>query len=83
MSKLTIYLIVINSFSFIIYAIDKFLAIHKKERISEFSLLFISVIGGVIGSILSMIIFNHKTRKLKFYINNIISIIIWLIIILN
>ena len=73
------YLIIINIFLFILYGIDKLLAIKKKNRISEFSLLLISFFGGGIGSILGMIIFNHKTKKVKFWILNILFTILWII----
>ena len=73
------YLIIINIFLFILYGIDKLLAIKKKNRISEFSLLLISFLGGSIGSILGMIIFNHKTKKIRFWILNILFTILWII----
>ena len=73
------YLIIINIFLFILYGIDKLLAIKKKNRISEFSLLLISFFSGGIGSILGMIIFNHKTKKVKFWILNILFTILWII----
>ena len=40
-------------------------------------------IGGIIGSLLGMLFFHHKTKKIKFYIHIIISIIIWMYIILE
>ena len=75
------YLLLINIISFIIYGIDKFLAIRHWYRISEFILLCFGFIGGVIGSILGMIFFNHKTNKLKFKIYFFIFSILWLILI--
>ena len=73
------YLIIINIFLFILYGIDKLLAIKKKNRISEFSLLLISFLGGLIGSIIRMIIFNHKTKKINVWILNILFQILWII----
>ncbi|MDD3241577.1 MAG: DUF1294 domain-containing protein [Bacilli bacterium] len=63
------YLIFINLFCFIIYGLDKYLAIKKKNRISENNLLFFSLVGGSLGSIISMNLFHHKTKKKKFLIN--------------
>ncbi len=73
------YLIIINIFLFIIYGIDKLLAIKHKERISEFALLLISLCGGSIGGIVGMITFHHKTKKMKFWILNILFTILWII----
>ncbi len=65
MDLLFIILLLINIFSFIVFWIDKFLAIKKKRRISENFLIFISLFAPF-GSIMGMIIFNHKTSKIKF-----------------
>lgn len=65
---MTNYLIIINFISFIIYGVDKFSSIKHYYRISEFILLSFGFIGGVVGSILGMICFKHKTKKIKFKI---------------
>lgn len=70
MDKIIIYLVIINIVSFITYGLDKLLAIKQQARISETSLLTLSLIGGSIGSLLGMIIFHHKTRKIKFLLLN-------------
>ena len=62
------YLIIINIISFIIMGLDKLFAIKNKRRISENTLLFLSIIGGVFRTTLGMIIFKHKIRKPKFLI---------------
>ena len=62
------YLIIINILSFIIMAYDKIQAIKGKIRISEHTLFMISLLGGSFGSLLGMLIFKHKIRKLKFII---------------
>ena len=62
------YLIVINIISFIIMGLDKLLAILKKQRISENTLLLFAIIGGSLGTLLGMLFFRHKIRKLKFQI---------------
>ena len=63
------YLVLVNIISFIIYGIDKYLAIKKRRRVSEKNLILLSFIGGSIGSILAMNLFHHKTKKKKFNIN--------------
>ena len=66
MNLINYYLIIINIYQFIIMGLDKILAIKKKKRISEKSLLISAFIGGSIGAILGMYTFRHKTKKLKF-----------------
>lgn len=66
MNLINYYLIIINIYQFIIMGLDKLLAIKKKNRISEKTLLLNAFIGGSIGSIFGMYIFRHKTKKLKF-----------------
>lgn len=75
------YLISINIISFILMFIDKRKAIKHKIRIPENTLLLTSIIGGSIGLILGMHLFKHKTRKLKFKIIPILSLVCHLFII--
>ena len=77
------YLIIINIISFIIYGIDKYKSIKHKYRISENTLISLSIIGGVFGSILGMIIFHHKTKKIRFKISIPIILIIWICILIK
>lgn len=77
------YLVIINIISFILYGLDKYLAIKKKFRISEISLYVVSIIGGCFMGIVGMKLFHHKTRKITFWIVNVISIIIWIYIIIE
>ena len=73
------YLVGINLLAFLMYGLDKYLARKKLYRVSEYSLLVLSFFGGSIGSILGMIIFHHKTKKISFWILNMIFLIIWII----
>lgn len=59
---------IMNLISFTIFYIDKRKAIEGKNRISENSLLLSALLFGSIGAFLSMQIFRHKTKKLKFRI---------------
>ena len=61
-----IYLTSINIIGFLLTLIDKRKAIKNKWRISEGTLLLISLIGGCFGTALAMFSFHHKTRKIKF-----------------
>lgn len=57
------YLIIINIITFITYGLDKFFAIKHKSRIKITTLLGLSFIGGELGGLLAMKLFNHKTNK--------------------
>ena len=83
MEKVYQYIIVINIITFIIYGLDKLFAIKNTRRISEFTLLLLSIIGGSIGGIIAMYLFHHKTRKIKFIIFNIIGIILLIILLVE
>ena len=77
------YLVVINIISFFTYGLDKYLAIKNKRRISENSLISLSIIGGSIGSILGMFFFHHKTKKKRFLIMNPLILIVQILLYLN
>ena len=77
------YLIIINTISFILMGLDKYKAIHKKYRIPESYLLLLSWIGGGIGSFIGMIIFHHKTKKIKFLLLIPLSILILVFLVLK
>ncbi|PID82636.1 MAG: hypothetical protein CSB16_00675 [Clostridiales bacterium] len=62
------YYILVNIITFILYLVDKLKAIKGKYRISEKTLIVLSIIGGSLGALLSMKIFRHKTRKSIFII---------------
>ncbi len=74
------YIITINIISFLTYGFDKYAAIKNKQRIPEKVLILLSIVGGSIGSILGMIIFHHKTKKIKFITLNPLILIIQVIL---
>ncbi|WP_081006153.1 DUF1294 domain-containing protein [Clostridium baratii] len=61
-----IYLFLINIFGLLLMFIDKQKAKRHKWRISENTLILISILGGSIGSIMGMQLFRHKTKHVKF-----------------
>lgn len=61
-----VYLISINILGFLMILIDKKKAIRHKWRIAESILLLVSMLGGCFGMFISMDLFHHKTKKLKF-----------------
>ena len=78
MKYLLYYLICINVISFIMYGLDKRLAIKKKWRISENALIVFGMAGGCLGSLIGMNLFHHKTKKMGFWIANILFLIGWI-----
>lgn len=57
-----------NIIVMLIYGIDKLLAKSHKNRISEATLLVCALFGGGVGAMFGMVLFNHKTSKMKFRI---------------
>ena len=70
------YFIIINVIEFILMGLDKFFSIKKMYRIPEIVLLVIPFLGGSIGGIIGMVLFRHKTKKIKFKILFIMSLIV-------
>ena len=55
-----------NAMVFLLYGIDKRKAVRGAWRISEASLISVSFLMGSLGALFGMIVFNHKTKKMKF-----------------
>ena len=68
MKEIIFILAVWNLIVFLLMGLDKFLAIRKKRRISEQTLLTAAFAMGGVGGIFGSLIFRHKTRKWKFRI---------------
>ena len=62
------------------YKYDKVLAIKGKYRVSEVKLLLFSWLFGSLGAVFGMYIFRHKTKKIYFIVNNLLSLIIHIIL---
>ena len=60
-TKLVLCLLAINLLSFLVYGLDKALAVKKKRRVPEATLLSLSVLAGSIGAMFGMALFRHKT----------------------
>lgn len=65
---LIIYYLSINLIAFIIYGIDKLMAVKHAYRVPEKTLILMAGLGGGAGALLGMICFRHKIRKPKFLI---------------
>ena len=68
MDEMILYFTAISILSFLLFGLDKQKAKQNKRRISEFTLLLVSFLGGSLGSLLGMLIFRHKTSKTSFKI---------------
>jgi uncharacterized membrane protein YsdA (DUF1294 family) len=74
--------ILLNIFSFGLYAYDKFAAKSGRWRISEKTLLTLSILGGCFGGTLAMYLLRHKTRHTSFLLVNWIADGVYLVILL-
>ncbi len=73
-----------TSLSLLLFALmgyDKHCAKADKRRLPEKRLLLLGVVGGMIGGLLGMKIFHHKTRKSYFSLIYILSIVLHISII--
>lgn len=68
MKYLIIGLLILNLIVFITYGIDKYKAKHHRYRISETTLILISLPFTALGALFGMYLFHHKTKHLKFVI---------------
>ncbi|MGD9568360.1 MAG: DUF1294 domain-containing protein [Sedimentibacter sp.] len=69
------YFACINIASFIVFFLDKEKAIKDKWRVQEKTLHTLSFLGGVFGSIASMMVFHHKTKKPLFVAITILALL--------
>ena len=60
------YFITVNVLGLVLFGIDKWKAKNDKWRISEATLLSLTVIGGSIGTWVGMKVWHHKTMHKKF-----------------
>ena len=77
-----IYLISINFIALILCYIDKLRARKGKYRISERSLILISLLLGCFGMIIGMNLFHHKTKKTKFKLIYLLSFLYFCVLLI-
>ena len=68
-------LLLLNTIAFIITVYDKRLAVKNKRRISENTLLSWVAAGGTLGSLVAMLVVNHKISK-KYYLLKFFGIVV-------
>lgn len=74
-----LYFILINIASFVLYTFDKYKSRVGSRRTSEKKLFLFSLLGGFVGSSLSMVLFRHKIKKSSFLIRHIGIVLVWLL----
>ena len=60
-AEIALCLLGVNALSFLIFGLDKGLAVKGCRRIPEATLLTLSVLGGSPGAMFAMVLFHHKT----------------------
>ena len=65
---LAVCLIALNLLAFVLYAFDKYQAVHDKWRVRESTLLLAAALGGAAGAFAAMRVFRHKTKHMRFRI---------------
>ena len=66
MNNLILILLIWNIIVMLIYCTDKIKARKGKRRISESALILCAFLFGGLGAMFGMVVFNHKTSKIKF-----------------
>ena len=61
-----IYLSILNVISMLIIGFDKQQAKHQRKRVSEKTLLLLSLMFGSFGIYVGVFVFQHKTKKKRF-----------------
>ncbi len=75
------YLAVLNLLTWLAFAFDKSQSLAGRRRISERALLFLTLAGGTIGSLIGMNMFRHKTKKVSFQLPFFVIILLQVILI--
>ncbi len=72
-------LALMNTITFLVYAIDKHIAKSRKggRRVPERTLIALSFCGGCIGALFGMFLLWHKTKHVRFRILVPFSTLIW------
>lgn len=73
-----IYLLIINLITSTLFIVDKWMATRKGKRVSESTLHFFELLGGVFFIILLMPVIRHKNKKKKYWRVSIFILIGWI-----
>lgn len=78
---LSLFLLIMNIWAFVLFGSDKSKAKRRQRRIREGKLIRVCFFGGAIGGLIGMHVFAHKTQKKKFTVG--ISILFVIQLVLN
>lgn len=67
--------LILSVIAFILYSEDKRRAKRGEWRISESTLLFVSLLGGAVGGFSAMMLLRHKTKHWYFRAVNILGLV--------
>lgn len=80
---LPVYLTVMNAAAFVLMALDKKRARHRRRRrVKERTLLFLTIAGGALGTWLGMARFHHKTKHASFQFAAPLFTILWVLLVM-
>ena len=80
-NPLCFYLVIVNLYLFCLMGYDKYQAKKGGWRVPENNLIFVSLLGGGIGGLISRKVFHHKTRKKKFTVGFVLGVLVDLLLI--
>ena len=76
---LSLFLLIMNIWAFVLFGSDKSKAKRRQRRIREGKLIRVCFFGGAIGGLIGMHVFSHKTQKKKFTVGITILFVIQLV----
>lgn len=78
------WLLLTNVWTFVLFGFDKWRAKRdRSRRVSEFSLLLISALGGWPGGLLGILFFRHKSTKPSFLLKFFVAFIVFVFLVAN
>ena len=70
-----------NLIVFCVYGVDKLCARAHKKRVREATLILLAFFLGGAGAMFGMIVFNHKTSKMKFRLSVPLAVIMNVVVV--
>lgn len=77
-----LFLLVMGLFTSAVYMFDKYAACRNWRRVPEASLILLALLGGAIFALFTMMMINHKTRKMKFFLPVMLIAVIQMIVLI-
>lgn len=77
------YFLIINICVFILIGLDKFCEKNTNFKISDQLIFLLGFLGGALGGLCGMYIFNHHTDKRRFHIVFIFEIVIHIVLVIS